>query len=338
MNSKLLLFCIAFLLSLTAFSQKDTLVLSNGDQIIGNVKKLERGVLNFSTPYSSGDLKVKWKNVKSVKSPKSFLITGTDGDRYKVEGLNASNTNDSLVLKEEDGLFNTNEIAFIKLLKKDRFISRLNASLAFGYNFTKAKNLSQLSVGATLGYTSDYYSIATKFNATRSNQDEVEEIQRTSGEMSFNYFLKRDYFLILQSEYLSNSEQKLKLRMTNKLGLGKYFIHNNRMFFGGKLGAAWNNEEYEDAVAENRNSGEAFVALEVNFFDYNSFSLVSGVTAYPSLTEKDRLRADFNLDLKYDLPLALFVKLGFNYNYDSKPAVGTSYDDYIIRTTLGWSL
>lgn len=126
--------------------------------------------------------------------------------------------------------------------------------------------------------------------------------------------------------------------MTNKLGLGKYFIHNNRMFFAGNLGVAWNNEEYEDSVAENRNSGEAFVALEVNFFDFNAFSLVSGVTAYPSLTEKERLRADFNLDLKYDLPLDLFLKLGFNYNYDSKPAAGTSYDDYIIRTTLGWGL
>ncbi len=338
MNLKLIIFCLGFLLSLSALAQKDTLVLTNGDQLIGDVKNLDRGILKFGTPYSSGDIKIKWKKVKSVKSVQKFLITGSDGDRYKIEGLNISTSNDSLALKDEHGFFNTNEIVFIKLLKKDRFISRLNASLAFGYNFTKAKNLSQLSVAATLGYTSDYYSIVTKFNATRSNQDEVQEIQRTSGEMSFNYFLRRDYFLILQSEYLSNSEQKLKLRMTNKLGLGKYFIHNNRMFFGGNLGAAWNNEEYEDAVAENRNSVEAFVALEVNFFDFNSFSLVSGITAYPSLTEKERLRADFNLDIKYDLPLDLFLKLGFNYNYDSKPAEGTSYDDYIIRTTLGWAL
>lgn len=338
MNLKLIIFCLGFLLSLSALAQKDTLVLTNGDQLIGDVKNLDRGILKFGTPYSSGDIKIKWKKVKSVKSVQKFLITGSDGDRYKIEGLNISTSNDSLALKDEHGFFNTNEIVFIKLLKKDRFISRLNASLAFGYNFTKAKNLSQLSVAATLGYTSDYYSIVTKFNATRSNQDEVQEIQRTSGEMSFNYFLRRDYFLILQSEYLSNSEQKLKLRMTNKLGLGKYFIHNNRMFFGGNLGAAWNNEEYEDAVAENRNSVEAFVALEVNFFDFNSFSLVSGITSYPSLTEKERLRADFNLDIKYDLPLDLFLKLGFNYNYDSKPAEGTSYDDYIIRTTLGWAL
>ncbi|WP_026451308.1 DUF481 domain-containing protein [Aequorivita capsosiphonis] len=337
MNLKFIVLCFGFLLSLSAYSQKDTLVLSNGDQILGEIKKMDRGVLNFSTPYSSGDLKVKWKKVKSVKSAKRFLITAKDGDRYKIDGLDANSANDTLDFKDINVL-GIDEIVFIKLLKKDSFVSRLNASLSFGYNFTKASNASQLTVAAALGYTSDYYSIATRFSAVRSNQDDVEEIQRTSGELAFNYFLGREYFLILQSEYLSNSEQKLKLRMTNKVGLGKYFIHNNRMFFGGNMGVAWNNEEYDGAVDENRNSGEAFVALEVNFFDFNAFSLASGITAYPSLTEKERLRADFNLDLKYDLPLDLFLKLGFNYNYDSKPAEGTSYDDYIIRTTLGWSL
>lgn len=337
MNSKFFLFFIG-LIGIQTFAQKDTLVLANGDQIIGAVKKMERGVLNFSTSYSSGDLKVKWKKIESIKSNKRFLITDVDGTRYKIVGLNASKSTDTLKFKDEYAVFNTEEIVFIKPLKKDRFASRVNASVSFGYNFTKSNNSSQLTATAGLGYTSDYYSIATRFSAVRSKRDGVEEIQRTAGELSFNYSLKRDYFLILQSEYLSNSEQKLKLRMTNKLGFGKYFIHNNRMFFAGNLGAAWNNEEYEIVTEENRNSGEAFVALEVNFFDFNAFSLASGLTAYPSLTEKERLRADFNLDLKYDLPLDLFVKVGLNYNYDSKPVEGTSYDDYIIRTTLGWSL
>lgn len=338
MNSKLIIFCLGFVISWSSYSQKDTLVLSNGDKIIGDVKKLDRGILNFGTPYSSGDIKIKWKKVESVKSTKRFLITGSDGDRYKIEGLNLSASADSIPTYNEFGFHRTDDIVFIKLLKKDRFLSRLNASVAFGYNFTKASSLSQLTAEASLGYTSDYYSLATKFNATRSGQDDVQEIQRTAGELSFNYFLRKEFFLILQSEYLSNSEQKLKLRVTNKLGLGKYIIHNNSMFFAGNLGVAWNNEEYEESVDENRDSGEAFLALEVNFFDFNSFSLVSGLTAYPSLTEKDRLRADFNMDLRYKLPLDLFLKVGFNYNYDSKPVEGTSYDDYIIRTTLGWSL
>lgn len=337
MSSKFILFCFGFLFTLAAFSQKDTLLLSNGDRIIGEVKKMDRGVLIIKTPYSSSDLKVKWKKVKTINSDESFLVTATDGRRHKMEGLDTKNPNNIFIKKDYDGYIDMSDIVLIRPVK-DGFVSRLNASISFGYNFTKASNLSQLSVGSTLGYTSDYYSIGATFNSVRSSQDKVEEIQRTLGELSFNYFLKRDNFLIIQSEFLSNSEQKLRLRMTNKLGYGKYFIHSNQMYLAGALGVAWNNERYEEGINENRNSGEVYGALEVNLFDFNDFSLVSGITAYPSLTEKDRVRTDFKIDLKYDLPLDLFIKLGFNYNYDNKPVEGASYADYVIRTTLGWEL
>ncbi len=335
MNSKFILLFVCFLFSMSVFSQRDTLVLTNGDRIHGDVKKMERGVLNFGTPYSSGDLRVQWKRIDSLKSFKKFLVTATNGNRYKVDRLFITRSLDTIVLDDGEGVFGVDNVVTIRSIKSG-FVSRLNASISFGYNFTKASNLSQLSMAGSLGYTSDFYSIGTTFNAVRSNQDNVKEVQRTYGELTFNYFLKWDNYLIFQSEYLSNSEQKLKLRVTNKLGFGNYFIHNNRMFFSGDLGVAWNNEEYEEDVDRNRNSGEAYVALEVNFFDYNKFSLVSGITGYPSLTEKGRFRTDFKFDLKYDLPLDLFVKLGFNYNYDNKPVEDTSYDDYVIRTTLGW--
>lgn len=336
MNSKFVISCLVFLLSLVAYAQKDTLVLNNDDRIIGEIKKMDRGVLTVKTSYSSSDLKVKWKNVKTIKSTENFLISIADGERYKVEGLQGS-TDKTLVLNSGSDSISIDDIVFIKPVK-DGFVSRLNASLSFGYNFTKASNLSSLTLAGTLGYTSDYYSIGTTFNGVRSNQDDVEEIRRIYGELSFNYFLKRDNFLIFQSEYLSNSEQKLKLRLTNKFGFGRYFIHNNRMFLTGAAGVAWNKEEYDETLDENRNSAEAYVALDVNLFDFNDLSLISGVTVYPSLTEKGRIRTDFKLDIKYDLPLDLFVKLSFNYNYDNKPVEGASYDDYIIGTTVGWEL
>lgn len=337
MNLKFILLCLALLFSLSAFSQRDTLLLENGDRMVGEIKRMDRGILVIKTPYSSGDLKVKWKKIETIKSVQSFLVSAIDGKRYKIDGLNTNNSDRLLVLKEAKEPFGMNDIVFLRRVK-DGFISRLNASISFGYNFTKASNLSQLSVASTLGYTSDYYSIGTTFNSVRSSQDKVDEIQRTNAELSFNYFLKRDDYLIYQSEFLSNSEQKLKLRMTNKLGYGKYFVHSNRMFLAGVVGAAWNNEKYERGINENRNSGEVYGTLEVNLFDFNDISLISSITAYPSLTEKDRVRTDFKLDLKYDLPLDLFVKLGFNYNYDNQPVEGASYSDYVIRTTLGWEL
>lgn len=337
MNLNFVIFSFSLLLSLTTYAQKDTLMLANGDRIIGEIKKMDRGVLTVKTPYSSSDLKIKWKRVESIKSLEKFLITGSGGERHRIEGLEAFKSKDSIFFKDGNGFLNVEDIVFIKPVK-DGFVSRLNASVSFGYNFTKASNLSQLTLAGALGYTSDYYSITTSFNAVRSSQDDVEEIQRTYGEMSFNYFLKNDNFLILQSEFLSNSEQKLKLRMTNKLGFGRYFIHNNQMFLAGALGVAWNSENYDQELGEDRNSAEGFVGLEANLFDVNDLSLVSGITAYPSLTEKGRIRTDFKVDIKYNLPLDLFVKLGFNYNYDNKPVEGASYDDFIIRTTLGWEL
>lgn len=337
MNLKFLIVCLTLLFSQYTFSQNDSLVLSNGDRIVGEIKKMDRGVLTIKTPYSSSDLKIKWKKVKTIKSAESFLVTTADGKRYKIVEFDSDNPNNAFILEDDNGFIAVNDIVLIRPVK-DSFVSRLNASVSFGYNFTKASNLSQLTLAGALGYTSDDFSVGTTFNSVRSNQDNVDEINRSSGELSFNYFLKRDNYLIFQSEFLSNSEQKLKLRMTNKLGFGKYFIHSNRMFLAGALGVAWNSEEYIETPDDNRNSGEVYGAIEVNLFDFNDLSLVSGITAYPSLTEKGRVRTDFKMDLKYDLPLDLFVKLGFSYNYDNKPVEGASYDDYIIQTTLGWEL
>lgn len=110
------------------------------------------------------------------------------------------------------------------------------------------------------------------------------------------------------------------------------------MFFAGALGFAQNSEAYNEAHDDNRNSGEVYAALGANLFDFNDFSLLTNIIVYPSITEKGRVRTDFNIDFKYDSPLDLFVKLGFNYNYDNQPVEGASYADYVIGTTLGWEL
>jgi hypothetical protein len=59
---------------------------------------------------------------------------------------------------------------------------------------------------------------------------------------------------------------------------------------------------------------------------------------YPGFTEKGRLRADFKTDLKYDLPLDFYIKVGFTWNFDNQPATGSSEYDYVMQTGIGWSL
>jgi hypothetical protein len=71
-------------------------------------------------------------------------------------------------------------------------------------------------------------------------------------------------------------------------------------------------------------------------FDFNDFDLNTGIKFYPSLSEKGRIRTDYDLTLKYDLPLDFYVKLGFTLNFDNQPAIEGNDFDYIFTSGFGW--
>ncbi len=71
-------------------------------------------------------------------------------------------------------------------------------------------------------------------------------------------------------------------------------------------------------------------------FDFEDIDLYSSVLFYPSLSEGGRLRTDYDLTLKYDLPLDFYIKAGFTFNYDNQPAVSGNQFDYIITSGFGW--
>ncbi len=155
------------------------------------------------------------------------------------------------------------------------------------------------------------------------------------GEISINYFLQNDWFLQLSGVYLSNDEQKLKLRSTYKAGAGYYFIHDNRMSFGASTGLAWTSENYIDDTPD-KTSGELYLAVGLNKYDIGDLSLLTSAILYPSITESGRYRADINFDMKYDLPLDLYIKMSITYNWDNQPIEGASAEDYVFTTSFGW--
>ena len=67
--------------------------------------------------------------------------------------------------------------------------------------------------------------------------------------------------------------------------------------------------------------------------------------AYYSLTQNDRIRADFKADVRYNIKYLkktkltnkIFIATGFTLNYENKPANDASEIDYVFTTTLGIS-
>ena len=359
---KVLLLNLATLaLFFTANAQTDSLILKNKNVIVGEIKSMDKGVLTIETDYSDSDFKVSWDGIHKIFTKTKFLISTNEGRRFNgtinsaEDGVVSIDTYDPeaifrLKKKPQDkdtevnqGIVSVpiNDVVYLNALD-DGFWSRLSASIDFGWSLTKANNLRQVSIRSGVGYLADRWKLSASMNNLSSNQDDIDATKRTDGDVTFNYFLPQDWYLLYNITFLSNTEQKIKLRTGNKIGLGKFLVHTNRTYFGFQAGVNFNNEVYfedEDTPPNDpRRTGEAFIGSELNLYDIGDLTLLTNVVAYPSFTESGRFRTDFKLDVKYEFLADFYVKLGTTVNYDNRPVAGATTLDYVFQTTVGWSL
>jgi small nuclear ribonucleoprotein (snRNP)-like protein len=338
LTSRLLLILSLCFIATASIAQKDSLILKNGNVIVGELKSLDKGVIVVETDYSKSDFTIEWSGIKEIYSGSAFIITLKDGER--INGvLKSADGGKKVVITDLDGKQKETTLEDVVYLKglKSNFWSRAHASVDLGLSITKANNLVQYNVRSTVGYVADKWMTEIFYDDLRTKQDNVPETKRTESGASFTYFLPKDFYAIGALNTLSNTEQALQLRVTAKAGMGKYFIHTNKSYLGVGAGLSLNNETFTNETPH-RTSLEAYLGSEVNLFDIGDFSLLSSLYVYPSLTESGRWRTDFKLDTKYDLPLDFYIKFGITVNYDNKPAEIGKETDYVYVFSVGWSL
>lgn len=335
------------LLSLSVLAQNDSLILNNGDKMIGEIKSMEKGVLTVETDYSDKDFLIEWDKIKEIYSENKFLISLNTGKRItasietKTPGkiiLNGIEGGELIIKIMGDTIeVNQQDIVYINSLD-DSFLSRLSASIDVGYSLAKANNQQQFNANTRLGYLADLWSLSFFYNSLFTSQDSIDNIERNEGGLSFRYFLPKDYYFNIASNFLSNTEQAIELRSSFSGGIGKYIIHTNSAYIGFGIGALSNIEKFSNDTPD-RESWEAYLGFEANLFDIGDFSFFSTVTAFPSITEKGRFRTDLSVDAEYDDFIFddFYIRAGINLNYDNQPAIAGNETDYVFTTGFGWS-
>ena len=326
---------ILLLVCRIAVCQTDTLIFLNGNHIYGEIEYMDRGVLDLDASYGDENFKIEWDKISEIYTESQFLVELSDGSKYF--SRLASTADLRIKLYDTDTVYRIcykNEIVYLDSYKDD-FGDRLSASIELGLDMAQAKNLNQLSTRSTVGYSSEKWSVDASLNSLRSRQDDTDPIERSDGEMNYRYVLPFRWYTIATASILRNTEQRLDKRVNTQLGFGNFLIRTNKAYWGLKAGGNHNIEIYSNDT-ENRDSWEAFVGIELNLFDIGDLNLLLVSNAYPGITEKKRFRSDTNLDVKYDLPLDFFIRLGVSFNYDNKPANNASETDYVIRTGIGW--
>jgi len=72
------LFAVSFNLS----AQVDTVFFITGDFLIGEVKKLEKNLLEVGTKYSDSDFIIEWDKVTGIRTQSQFMIAQRNGVKY----------------------------------------------------------------------------------------------------------------------------------------------------------------------------------------------------------------------------------------------------------------
>lgn len=321
------------------FAQQDSLILINGDVIVGELKEMDRGIITFETDYSDSDFKIEWSGVRRIFASATYLITLNTGQRINGQIKDAGERMMQIIGAQGEDISVSFDKVVLIMSVDDGFLDRISANIDLGYSLTRANNQEQFTLNSRLGYEADRWLLSGYYNMLLSRQDEVADIQRKDGGVGYQYFLPRDWYLSAELSFLSNTQQALDLRTNARLGVGKFFVHTNQWYWGAGVGAAANIENFSqaaDSTATDRQSWEGYIGTELNLFDIGDLNLFSSAIAYPSFTESGRFRLDFRFDAKYDLPLDFYLRAGVTVNYDNQPAIAGRETDYIFTTGFGW--
>jgi putative salt-induced outer membrane protein YdiY len=333
---RVFLFFLCCGLSFSLFSQNDTISLNNGKKIYGEIKNIQSNILSVETSYSDSDFKIDFKKVTGIKIQKICFILLTRGRRKT--GYISSNTPNYFTITSQDNTKETHKLSDLISLDElsDKFWDRLTFNIDFSYNLTKANKTSQFVTGGNLKYRDLKWISNSSFSALNSRQDNIEDIQRTEIKADIKRILPKKWYLLSNFGFLSNTEQAIESRYTISTGIGRYLLFTQKLSLGLNFGINFNIEKFDDATEKN-SSSELYLGSEFDMFDFDDFKLITNINLFFSNGDSRRVRADYNINVQFDLPLDLYIKTGFKYNYDSQSAITGSSSDYLFTSGVGWS-
>ena len=319
----------------TANRKTDIITFYNGDKLTGEVKKLYAGLLEFSTG-PMGTVKIEWQEIARLESLYNYEVRLTEGKRYYGR-IDPSTRPGEITVSDVYGehKISTLEIAEIRPVAKS-FADRVDLYLALGFSYTQASSLGQGSFNTNMSYEDEKSrnSLAGRLNITHTSDDQT---RSSKLDLSRQVWTKRqDLYRFSSGSYETNDELGLDFRFSAGGGLGKYFTDSFKSSWTGEIGMQVLTEKSIDGDTQESVEGVINTAYSTWKFDSPERNITFGISVYPSFTESGRIRADSDLQFRWEIISDLYWDITAFGTYDNKSADKNSQFDYGITTGLGW--
>ena len=312
----------------------DIITLYNGDRVTGEFKGLYGGVVSFDTD-ALGLVKIEWKHVSRLETVYHYDIRLSDGTRY-YSGIDESTIAGQIKVSADDKQHNIEMLDIVELRAvEDSWIDRIDIYLSAGYSYTKASSVAQTTLNTDISYEDENTRNALTGRTTLTDT-ETDVTNSTKWDLSRTVWTDRSkLFRTFYGRFETNDELALDSRYTGGAGLGRYFIDTQKLRWTGTAGLQVLTEQ--STGGERQESVEAFLSTSFAAwkFDTPELDLDLKFNVYPSLSESNRVRADTDIRIRWELVEDLFWDITAFGTYDNK--AGTDHEiDYGVTTGVGW--
>jgi hypothetical protein len=310
---------------------------ANGDSINAEIKSFERGKLSYEIPGSSS-ASLEFDKVATLGSPEDWDVELTEQRQIFGSILPGTESGTVRIVTISD----TVDVAIADIVKMTNvnktLWSRFDGYLELGFNYAKANNSTNFNFATKIDYRAPKWLFGVSLDSRFQDQDEAESFKRNQGTFYVNYLLPKTWYVGAFTQFEQNQELDLDLRFLLGAVGGRDFLQSNRVEWNWVVGVLSNTEEYTGLEATN--SAEALVGTRFSWFTFGDFEndLSTKLYVYPSLTESERVRVDFDISYRQDLFGDLYLRFSFYDQYDSSPPPGANDNDYGTSIAVGWDI
>ncbi len=337
--SKLVYLVLLISIGFSVNGQKtDTIVHINGNILLGEIKKLDNGIISFKMD-GMGTIKFQLDKVNTFSSDKHFQVVMRRGKQYY-----GSFDTSVIDRKVKINLLNGSDLVYVADIIemypiKRNFWLRTSGVFSLGFNFSKGSNIASLTSSGNLNYRNRRVYSEINWNDNTTVQSDTITSNKTDLSINIQRLIVNRWYFGLNAEGSSNSELGYDLRILGGASIINYLIQSSHSRLYASLGFS-GNREWSHGESSPSNNAEGLIGLNYSFFKYTDpeVNISSYINSYPNFTTSGRYRVNYYLDARVEIISDFQIGINFYYNYDSKPiSEEASSRDYGISTTFSYS-
>ena len=322
----------------SAREKTDLVYLNNGDRITGEIKLLDRGILQLGTD-DIGTIKIEWEDIDSLVSRYHFRVEDRDGAKYfGTVALARAGLLHVLDQGARAEVPQENVVAVTPL--EASFWQQLDGAISLGFSYTKSNALGQLTTDINVRRRTSTRLLELDISSIATSQEGEETLRREDLSLSYSRLFEGPFFATATGAAQTNDELGLDLRLLFGPGLGVNLVRSNNNSLVSTAGLSVN-REWSSAVEDDGSTNlEGYLSAKHSLFryDYPKTDITTEATVFPGLSTWGRLRAEVDISASREIVSDFTFVLSFYDSYDSDPPdEGATRNDYGIVTSMGWT-